>query len=103
MSDTKVVVIPKTADVQNVIQALSAKAKESGRSKFILLGGNAGQGSGPAPGEEEGSTGSSARQTADMTHHLSNKPVPAPRTRRCSGSNAGKSSIYSTDSVLCPP
>ncbi|CAG5927414.1 unnamed protein product [Menidia menidia] len=40
MSDTQVVVIPKTADLQSVIGALSAKGKEcgvQGRNKFILL------------------------------------------------------------------
>ncbi|XP_034528889.1 forkhead box protein M1 isoform X2 [Notolabrus celidotus] len=40
MSDTQVVVIPKTADLQSVIKALTAKGKEcgvQGRSKFILL------------------------------------------------------------------
>lgn len=40
MSDTQVVVIPSTADLQSVIGALSAKGKESGaqgRNKFILL------------------------------------------------------------------
>lgn len=82
MSDTKVVVIPKTADVQNVIQALSAKGKESGTSKFILLGGNAGHGSGPAAGEDGGPTRTSARQSAETMHHLSNKPVAALKTRR---------------------
>ncbi|KAK2859092.1 hypothetical protein Q5P01_003712 [Channa striata] len=40
MCDTQVVVIPKTADLQSVIEALTAKGKESGvqgPSKFILL------------------------------------------------------------------
>ncbi|XP_074553796.1 forkhead box protein M1 isoform X2 [Halichoeres trimaculatus] len=40
MSDTQVVVIPSTADLQSVIGTLSAKGKESGaqgRNKFILL------------------------------------------------------------------
>nr|XP_046235738.1 forkhead box protein M1 isoform X2 [Scatophagus argus] len=43
MSDTQVVVIPKTADLQSVIGALTAKGKESGvqgPNKFILLSGN---------------------------------------------------------------
>lgn len=85
MSDTKVVVIPKTADVQGVIQALSAKGKESGAkgpSKFILLSGNAGHGSGPAAGEGGGSTKNSACQSAGIMHQLSNKPVPTLKPRR---------------------
>uniref|UniRef100_A0A3P8VFA5 Forkhead box protein M1 n=1 Tax=Cynoglossus semilaevis TaxID=244447 RepID=A0A3P8VFA5_CYNSE len=43
MSDTQVVVIPKEADLQTVIEALSAKGKESGTqgpNKFILLSEN---------------------------------------------------------------
>lgn len=40
MPDTQVVVIPKAADLQSVISALTAKGKEcgpQGRNKFILL------------------------------------------------------------------
>lgn len=43
MPDTQVVVIPKTADLQSVISALTAKGKEcgpQGRNKFILLSGS---------------------------------------------------------------
>eukprot|EP00066_Takifugu_rubripes_P022314 XP_011611580.1 PREDICTED: forkhead box protein M1 [Takifugu rubripes] len=83
MTDTKVVVIPKTADVQNVIQVLSAKGKESGSkgpSKFILLSGNASHGSGPPAGENRGSTRVSACHSIEMIHHVSNKPVPALKT-----------------------
>lgn len=43
MSDTQVVVIPKTADLQSVIGALTAKGKECGAqgpNKFILLSEN---------------------------------------------------------------
>ncbi|XP_062339123.1 forkhead box protein M1 isoform X2 [Osmerus eperlanus] len=43
MSDTQVVVIPKTADLQGVIRALTAKGKECGShgpNKFILLSGS---------------------------------------------------------------
>ncbi|KAI3366667.1 hypothetical protein L3Q82_009350 [Scortum barcoo] len=46
MSDTQVVVIPKTADLQSVIGALTAKGKEcgvQGPNKFILLSGNGGR------------------------------------------------------------
>ncbi|KAM8909661.1 forkhead box protein M1 [Spinachia spinachia] len=43
MSDTRVVVIPKTADLQSIIGALTANGKECGVQgpyKFILLGGS---------------------------------------------------------------
>lgn len=43
MPDTQVVVIPKAADLQSVISALTAKGKECGprgRNKFILLSGS---------------------------------------------------------------
>ncbi|XP_016390887.1 forkhead box protein M1-like isoform X3 [Sinocyclocheilus rhinocerous] len=43
MPDTQVVVIPKAADLQSVISALTAKGKEcgpQGRNKFILLSGS---------------------------------------------------------------
>ncbi|TRY90835.1 hypothetical protein DNTS_020865 [Danionella cerebrum] len=43
MPDTQVVVIPKKADLKNVISALTAKGKECGphgRNKFILLSGD---------------------------------------------------------------
>lgn len=45
MPDTQVVVIPKTADLQSVIDVLTAKGKERGAqgpNKFILLSGNNG-------------------------------------------------------------
>uniref|UniRef100_A0A3B5ABM3 Forkhead box protein M1 n=1 Tax=Stegastes partitus TaxID=144197 RepID=A0A3B5ABM3_9TELE len=48
-SDTQVVVIPKTADLQSVIGALTAKGKECGEqgpNKFILLSGNGGRDNG---------------------------------------------------------
>ncbi|XP_052411263.1 forkhead box protein M1 isoform X2 [Carassius gibelio] len=43
MPDTQVVVIPKAADLQSIISALTAKGKEcgpQGRNKFILLSGS---------------------------------------------------------------
>lgn len=49
MSDTQVVVIPKTADLQSVIGALTAKGKECGAqgpNKFILLSGSGNNDSG---------------------------------------------------------
>lgn len=45
MPDTQVVVIPKSADLQSVIDVLTAKGKERGAqgpNKFILLSGNNG-------------------------------------------------------------
>lgn len=45
MPDTQVVVIPKTADLQSVINVLTAKGKEcgpQGPNKFILLSGSGG-------------------------------------------------------------
>lgn len=49
MTDTQVVVIPKTADLQSVIGALTAKGKEcgvQGPNKFILLSENGSGGGG---------------------------------------------------------
>uniref|UniRef100_A0A3P8U1Z0 Forkhead box protein M1 n=1 Tax=Amphiprion percula TaxID=161767 RepID=A0A3P8U1Z0_AMPPE len=69
-SDTQVVVIPKTADLQSVIGALTAKGKECGEqgpNKFILLSGNGSRDSGgfcqPAAQEEHASTQIAALQT----------------------------------------
>ncbi|XP_023120372.2 forkhead box protein M1 isoform X1 [Amphiprion ocellaris] len=69
-SDTQVVVIPKTADLQSVIGALTAKGKECGEqgpNKFILLSGNGSRDSGgfcqPAAQEEHASTQTAALQT----------------------------------------
>uniref|UniRef100_A0A3B4ZRY7 Forkhead box protein M1 n=1 Tax=Stegastes partitus TaxID=144197 RepID=A0A3B4ZRY7_9TELE len=69
-SDTQVVVIPKTADLQSVIGALTAKGKECGEqgpNKFILLSGNGGRDNGGFchPAAEEGfvSTPNAAPQT----------------------------------------
>ncbi|XP_037616817.1 forkhead box protein M1 isoform X1 [Sebastes umbrosus] len=53
MSDTQVVVIPKTADLHSVIGALTAKGKECGvlgPNKFILLSENSGSVCQPAAG-----------------------------------------------------
>lgn len=68
-SDAKVLVIPDTAAVEEVIQALGASGGESGPSKFIILGGSA------AAAGEEAPAGSPARQP-------SKEPVRALRTRR---------------------
>ncbi|XP_070785172.1 forkhead box protein M1 [Enoplosus armatus] len=69
MSDTQVVVIPKTADLQSVIGALTAKGKESGvqgPNKFILLSGNGTSDNGsfcqPAAEEEDVSSRSTVGQ-----------------------------------------
>ncbi|KAK5848978.1 hypothetical protein PBY51_008655 [Eleginops maclovinus] len=63
MSDTQVVVVPKTADLQSVIRALTAKGKESGvqgRNKFILLSENSSRDNGsfcqPAAEGDDSST-----------------------------------------------
>lgn len=69
MSDTQVVVIPKTADLQSVIGALTAKGKEcgvQGPNKFILLSGNGSSDSGsfcqPAAEGDDASTRSTVGQ-----------------------------------------
>ncbi|KAK3517884.1 hypothetical protein QTP70_026210 [Hemibagrus guttatus] len=52
MPDTQVVVIPKTADLQSVINVLTAKGKErgpQGPNKFILLSGGSGSEDGVKP------------------------------------------------------
>lgn len=84
MSDTQVVVIPKTADLQSVIGALTVKGKESGvqgPNKFILLSGNGGCESGsfcqPAVEEDGVSTKSEVDQLmkAEPMHSLDAKPL----------------------------
>lgn len=84
MSDTQVVVIPKTTDLQSVIGALTAKGKGSGAqgpNKFILLSGNGETGSLRQPAAEEG--GSCSRNAVGQTvkaetiHPLDNKPLTA--------------------------
>lgn len=89
MSDTQVVVIPKTADLQSVIGALTIKGKESGvqgPNKFILLSGNGGPESGPSclPAfEEDGvSTRSAADQqvNAEAMQSLDAKPLTGIKT-----------------------
>lgn len=90
MSDTQVVVIPKAADLQSVIGALTIKGKESGvqgPNKFILLGGNGSHDSGsvcqPAAEEEGVSTSSAVDQLvkAEPVHPLDAKPLPEIKTR----------------------
>lgn len=85
MSDTQVVVIPKTADLQSVIGALTAKGKESGLqgpNKFILLSENGTSDSGsfshPAAGGDNATTTNTAGPPvkAEMTHNsLDAKPL----------------------------
>ncbi|XP_070848306.1 forkhead box protein M1 [Chaetodon trifascialis] len=79
MSDIQVVVVPKTTDLQNVIEALTAKGKEcgvQGPNKFILLGGNGSQEDGslcqPVAEGGEVSTRSTAGQPvkAETMHTL---------------------------------
>ncbi|XP_022060933.2 forkhead box protein M1 [Acanthochromis polyacanthus] len=85
-SDTQVVVIPKTADLQSVIGALTAKGKECGEqgpNKFILLSGNGGRDNGgfcqPAAEEEHFSAQPAVLQTVKtepMLNSLDTKPLP---------------------------
>ncbi|MED6247481.1 hypothetical protein ATANTOWER_003703 [Ataeniobius toweri] len=69
MSNTQVVVIPKEADLQSIIGALTAKGKESGAqgpNKFILLSESVSRGNGSfcqaSAKEESSSAGSTAEQ-----------------------------------------
>lgn len=75
MSDTQVVVIPKTADLQSVIGALTAKGKECGAqgpNKFILLSESGSRDHGPI--SQSTAEGVSSRSTeghevkAETTH-----------------------------------
>ncbi|XP_044041752.1 forkhead box protein M1 isoform X2 [Siniperca chuatsi] len=84
MSDTQVVVIPKTADLQSVIGALTAKGKEcgvQGPNKFILLSGNGSPDNGsfcqPAAEEDDVSTRSTVGQPvkAETMHSPDAKPL----------------------------
>ncbi|XP_036433036.1 forkhead box protein M1 [Colossoma macropomum] len=70
MPDTQVVVIPKTADLQSVIGALTAKGKErgpQGPNKFILLSGSSSLEDGASPffsaSSEAGQTSCKSSQT----------------------------------------
>lgn len=89
MSDTQVVVVPKTVDLQGVIGALTAKGKESGvqgPNKFILLSGNDGSESGslsqPAAAGEVASTKSAASQSVktETMRSLDAKPFTGNKT-----------------------
>ncbi|XP_059182232.1 forkhead box protein M1 isoform X2 [Centropristis striata] len=78
MSDTQVVVIPKTADLQSVIGALTAKGKECGAqgpNKFILLSENSSRDTGSAAKEEEVSTDGEPVK-AETTQHGSPDAKP---------------------------
>ncbi|KAM4614895.1 forkhead box protein M1 [Polymixia lowei] len=85
MPDTQVVVIPKTADLQSVIGALTVKGKECGPhgpNKFILLSGSGGLENGsfcqPSFEEEDISARSSMRQpekTKSTDYPLDTKPL----------------------------
>lgn len=89
MSDTQVVVIPKTADLQSIIGALTIKGKESGvqgPNKFILLGGNGSHDRGsvcqPATEGEGASTRSAVDQLvkSETVHSLDAKPLTEIKT-----------------------
>lgn len=86
MSDVQVVVIPKAADLQSVIGALSVKGKEcgvQGPNKFILLSGNGSQEDGffcqPAAEGDDVSISSTAGQPvkAETTPAPDAKPLTA--------------------------
>ncbi|XP_042259248.1 forkhead box protein M1 isoform X1 [Thunnus maccoyii] len=86
MSDTQVVVIPKTADLQSVIGALTAKGKECGAqgpNKFILLSGSGNNDNGsfcqPTTEEDDVSTRSTAGQPVKPDSML-NSPDAKPFT-----------------------
>lgn len=84
-SDTQVVVIPKTANLQSVIGALTAKGKESGTqgpNKFILLGGNDSPESGSShPPAAEGG-GVSRASAVDQQVKTDAKPLAESKTRK---------------------
>lgn len=74
-SDTQVVVMLKTADLQSVIGALKVKGKECGAqgpNKFILLGAN--DGGFPRQAAADGSSGLSGLSTADLQVKTDPKP-----------------------------
>ena len=86
MSDTQVVVIPKTADLQSVIGALTAKGKECGAqgpNKFILLSGSGNSDNGsfcqPAAEEDDTSTRSTVGQPMNPDSGI-NSPDAKPLT-----------------------
>ncbi|XP_036976811.1 forkhead box protein M1 isoform X1 [Acanthopagrus latus] len=86
MSDTQVVVIPKTADLQSVIGALTAKGKEcgvQGPNKFILLSGNGSTDGGSfcqpaASGDEVSTAGQPVK--ADTVHSPDAKALTGIKT-----------------------
>ena len=86
MSDTQVVVIPKTADLQSVIGALTAKGKEcgvQGPNKFILLSGNGSTDGGSfcqpaAAGDEVSTAGQPVK--ADTVHSPDAKALTGIKT-----------------------
>ncbi|XP_071358049.1 forkhead box protein M1 isoform X2 [Trachinotus anak] len=86
MSDTQVVVIPKTADLQSVIGALTAKGKEcgvQGPNKFILLSENGSCNNGSlcqtaGEGDDVSTTSTNGQPVkAEVVH---NSPDPKPLT-----------------------
>lgn len=84
MSDTQLVVIPKTADLQSVIGALTAKGKECGAqgpNKFILLGSpdNGAFCRHPAEGRDD-SARAAQPVTQDSVHSPDAKPLPGIKT-----------------------
>nr|XP_020472410.1 forkhead box protein M1 isoform X2 [Monopterus albus] len=83
MSDTQVVVIPSTADLQNVIGALTAKGKEcgvQGPNKFILLSENSNCGSRSVCQPATQGDDASAISTVGQPETVHNSPDSKPPT-----------------------
>ncbi|XP_071368422.1 forkhead box protein M1 [Centroberyx affinis] len=85
MPDTQVVVIPKTADLQSVIGALTAKGKECGPhgpNKFILLSGsgNTDNGSFCQPSFEDDTSARSSVGQPEKTETMHSPPDTKPLT-----------------------
>lgn len=88
MSDTQVVVISKSADLQSVIGALTAKGKEcgvQGPNKFILLSGNGSRDNGSVcpPAAEGDDVSTVGEQVKAETTHSSPDAKPLTGIKAC--------------------
>ncbi|XP_068613680.1 forkhead box protein M1-like [Brachionichthys hirsutus] len=84
LSDTQVVVIPKTADLHTIIGALTAKGKESGvrgPNKFILLGANGR----PDDGSHSQSEGDGASTRSEFGGQVKKEDMPPPEVKAHTG------------------
>ncbi|XP_074858710.1 forkhead box protein M1 isoform X2 [Carettochelys insculpta] len=97
MPNTQVVVIPPDADIQSIIEALTAKGKEcgsNGPNKFILISG----------GGNSRSTDSSATQQALQSKDETSTATKGARAAGCQGGeNIGQNSGTEERSALWPP